>query len=507
MPPGLVYESESGQVSGTVSKDADVRDYTVTISADDGVNPAVSTPFTIAITPNPPPTISTPNGASFYRGESISAFTIAVLDEEDDPKVTVSGLPPGLVYKSGQVSGTVSSDADVRNYTVTITANDGVNPAVSDTFTVTVANPTPAQLAKLVEDSVVRVTAGRSGGSGFIFDTQGTTAFVVTAHHVIEDDEDDMDVRVNNLWTYEAVLLGYDSTNDVAVLSICCSPDFKALDWSADVSYEVGDQVVAVGYPSGSPGRATATIGRVTSSFWVRLRARISHDAPLNYGSSGSPLFSMDGRVLGINTAVSRVRDNIGYAVPYSTIAGKVADWKSRLVVTPEPTPEPSSPTPACHTGSLGRRECPLPFGMPVEIKFRGDRKDHWEITVIRSNPNATQTVLTHNRYNDPPKGGNRFFMATIRVKYLGPGSARFGGLDRLDGLGVGSVVYDGDRNECGRFPVIPNEFTDPELFTGGTIEGNVCWEIASSDADSLVMIVDSKSYSNDDRAWFALRR
>ena len=91
-----------------------------------------------------------------------------------------------------------------------------------------IVRPTPADLVRRVQDGVVRVTAGRNGGSGFIFDTEGDTSFVVTNHHVVED-EDAIDVRVKNTRTYKATLLGYDSDKDVAVMSICCDSSFTAL--------------------------------------------------------------------------------------------------------------------------------------------------------------------------------------------------------------------------------------------------------------------------------------
>ena len=189
--------------------------------------------------------------------------------------------------------------------------------------------------------------------------------------------------------------------------------------------------------------------------------------------------------------------------MPYSTIVDDVADWKSRLIVTAEPSPTPvppgSTPTPVCNPGPLGSRECPLPFGVPAEVNF--DEMDHWEITVLSTQPDATQDVLSHKSYNDPPADGNQFYIATIRVKYLGPNSTEFGWA-QFNALGIGAVVYDGLYDDCGS---IPDYLPDPELFTNGTIQGSVCWEIASSDAESLVMILDADAYGNDDRAWFAL--
>ena len=221
--------------------------------------------------------------------------------------------------------------------------------------------PTPADLVRRVEDGVVRVTAGRKGGSGFIFDTEGDTAFIATAHHVIED-EDAIDVQVENTRTYKATLLGYDSNEDVAVMSICCSSTFQVLSWDSGASAEVGDQVVAVGYPRGSSSRVTATIGQVKNDWVADVVANITHDAPLNPGNSGGPLFSTKGEVLGINTASSTRTEGLFYAVPYTAIAHKVADWKSRLIVagepwpTPTPTPVPTltpvpTPIPVCPSG------------------------------------------------------------------------------------------------------------------------------------------------------------
>ena len=357
--------------------------------------------------------------------------------------------------------------------------------------------PTPQDLVARVQDGVVRVTAGRSGGSGFIFATHETTAFVATAHHVIEDDSA-IDVTLRNSRTYKAILLGYDSDKDVAVMSICCSPEFKLLIWDSCPSVELEDQVMAVGYPRGSSGSITSTIGQIKRDYRGSVRGYISHDAPLNPGNSGGPLFSMEGKVLGINTSGSRGESFIGYAVPYSVVSTQVADWTSRLigraVTTPATTCRPV-PSP------LGSRENPLPLGIPAEIMFDG--RDHWEITVLAVNSNAFQALLRQNSRKDPPSSGNQFFMATVRVKYLGPGSNEFRSWS-LDAVGVGSVVYDGHRNDCGYD--IPQELPNRELFTGGAVQGNVCWEIASSDADSLVMILDADSYGNDDRAWFALR-
>ena len=145
LPPALSYIS--GQVSGIIDSDAIAKDYAVTISADDGVNPVVSATFIITVTPNDPPVIANLGDKSYEQGETITAFSITVTDTEDIPTVTLSGLPSSLSYSSGQVSGTIDSDASAEDYIVTISTDDGVNPVVSTTFTITVTPNTPPVIA------------------------------------------------------------------------------------------------------------------------------------------------------------------------------------------------------------------------------------------------------------------------------------------------------------------------------------------------------------------------
>ena len=223
--------------------------------------------------------------------------------------------------------------------TATPTNVDRVIPADTPTPAPPTPTPgpisTPAELVERVKDGVVKVNAGLfSSGSGFIFDVEETTAFVVTNHHVIED-ADAVDVIVSNTRTYEALVLGWDADRDVAVLSICCSDDFLALPWE-QASPAVGDSVVAIGYPrGGTRGQVTATTGEVSAEDALSRRYDfIPHTAPLNPGNSGGPLFSMpDAKVLGINTARGTQQLSF-YAVPFQAIEEQMADWRSQLVVT-----------------------------------------------------------------------------------------------------------------------------------------------------------------------------
>ena len=162
------------------------------------------------------------------------------------------------------------------------------------------------------------------------------------------------------------------------------------------------------------------------------------------------------------------------------------------------PTPEPS-PTPTPAHGSRGN---PVPLG--TALKVRNSETDHWEVTVLETTTDATELVLDENQFNDPPEEGNQFFIAKVRAKYLGTDSNRFNGSLRLGTLGDGGVVYTTFGNSCG---VIPDELPNSELFTNGTIEGNECWEIASTDAESLLMVFGKAFLTSDgNRVWFSLQ-
>ena len=209
--------------------------------------------------------------------------------------------------------------------------------AVEPTPTPTIGpDTTPAELVERVKDGVVRVTAGSSGGSGFIFATAGDTAFVVTNHHVIED-AGAIDVTVKDSRTYPATLLGFNSDKDVAVLAICCDSGFVVLEWESGPAPAIDTPVVAIGYPRSAQTGVVATTGEIAGPDAITRRYDvIAHSAPLNPGNSGGPLLSMDGRVLGINVGSSTFEhEAVYYAVPYGTIEQQIADWKSRLVVAP----------------------------------------------------------------------------------------------------------------------------------------------------------------------------
>ncbi len=182
--------------------------------------------------------------------------------------------------------------------------------------------------------SIPKIYVGSSAGSGFIFDVIDNTAFVVTNYHVIKNGLDNpVLVDLGGIVPYEALILGWDSVKDVALISICCSDYFKAISWETTAP-KVGDQVVAIGYPtSGGWGDAVVTIGEITmADSSSSLYATISHSASLNPGNSGGPLFSMPhGKILGVNTLRGGLLEMANYAVPVWAIRSQLEEWRDRL--------------------------------------------------------------------------------------------------------------------------------------------------------------------------------
>lgn len=156
---------------------------------------------------------------------------------------------------------------------------------------------------------------------------------------------------------------------------------------------------------------------------------------------------------------------------------------------TPPITPPPPPP-------AVGTRENPYPIGSAVDLG------DGWRMKVEGSTPDATAAVLATNPYNDPPQAGNQFFIARVTATYTGSGSSTFRGTFRLRAVGASAVSYSTFSNYCG---VVPDPISDAEVFTGGTITGNVCWQIRSVDASSLV-VFDEPIQSVPKRLFFALR-
>ena len=156
-------------------------------------------------------------------------------------------------------------------------------------------------------------------GSGFIIDKAG---IIVTNNHVIEG-ADEITVIMSDQTEFTAELLGRDPKADLAVLKIePGQTELTAVQWGDSDLMRVGDWSIAIGNPLGLGGTVTAGIISAISrdlrgsSPYVKF---LQTDASINRGNSGGPLFNVEGKVIGINTAIiSQTGGSIGlgFAIP-----------------------------------------------------------------------------------------------------------------------------------------------------------------------------------------------
>lgn len=160
-----------------------------------------------------------------------------------------------------------------------------------------------------------------SGGSGFVVSADG---FVVTNNHVIRGAER-LVVRIGEK-EYEAEVRGADPATDLALLKVDSDEEFAYLSLGDSDSLRPGDWVMAIGSPAGLDN--SVTVGVVSakqrrigiSSETSSFENFIQTDAAINFGNSGGPLINLAGQVIGINTAINYGSENIGFAVPVSTL-------------------------------------------------------------------------------------------------------------------------------------------------------------------------------------------
>ena len=171
-------------------------------------------------------------------------------------------------------------------------------------------------------------TTSAASGSGFIISTDG---YILTNHHVIED-ASSITVSLHDGRSYEAALIGYDKSNDIAVLKIEAEEDLAPVILGDSDSLNVGDPVVAIGNPLGeltfslTAGYVSAKDRQVTFSGGTTMNL-IQTDAAINSGNSGGALFNMYGEVVGVTNAKYSSSssseasiDNIGFAIPINSI-------------------------------------------------------------------------------------------------------------------------------------------------------------------------------------------
>ena len=171
----------------------------------------------------------------------------------------------------------------------------------------------------------------RSLGSGVIVDGSG---LVVTNHHVI-DNMTEVRVALHDRREVEAEIILRDPRTDLAVLRLKGKGSYKAIDLGDPDELQVGDIVLAIGNPFGVgqtvtqgivSGLARTNVGVSDYGYFIQT------DASINPGNSGGALVDMNGRLVGINSAIysqSGGSVGIGFAVPSSMVKAVVASARA----------------------------------------------------------------------------------------------------------------------------------------------------------------------------------
>ncbi len=201
----------------------------------------------------------------------------------------------------------------VVNISTTNTTRFGMNPHRSP-FGERGDDPFEEFFNRFFGDLPQREFKRKGLGSGFIISEDG---YIITNNHVVEK-ADDIKVILEDGESYKANIIGKDPKTDLALLKIEPNHTLNAVSLGKSNKLEIGDWVVAIGNPFG--------LGHTVTTGIVSAKGRslglgayddfIQTDAAINPGNSGGPLFSLDGEVVGVNTAIIAGGQGIGFAIP-----------------------------------------------------------------------------------------------------------------------------------------------------------------------------------------------
>jgi S1-C subfamily serine protease len=187
-----------------------------------------------------------------------------------------------------------------------------------------------------------------AAGTGMVLTSNGE---ILTNNHVIDGATSISVTDLANSKTYQANVVGYDSTQDIAVLQLVNASGLQTVSLGSSSSLSVGEAVVGIGNAGGAGGTPSAAGGAITalnqsitatdagSGSSEQLTGLIGTNADIEAGDSGGPLVNSSGQVLGMDTAGSATNDSattssnstatIGYAIPIDTALSLVKEITS----------------------------------------------------------------------------------------------------------------------------------------------------------------------------------
>ena len=207
--------------------------------------------------------------------------------------------------------------------------------------------------------------------------------------------------------------------------------------------------------------------------------------------------------ILQHSASLLQLPDGCGKAEPTDT---PTTTPSSTPTDTPVPVPPPDTPTqPPIPTAT----STPLPLvglerSNPIQAGQSLIVPEGWEITIVGSTADATQSVLDENQFNDPPDPGMRFTIVRVRMTNVSaPDPERHDAGFALRLVGSENLSYTTFTDSCG---VIPDDIDNgpSEVFRNGTVEGNVCYQVGDTETN-FTMFTDFFLSDDANRRWFTV--
>ena len=314
--------------------------------------------FTLPETAEVTITLSSLDADTYLYLRSEDATSGDFLHENDDHEDsrTVSQIQEILGLGTYTVEATTYESGQTGSFTLDVSGIPTVEIPTATPEPTPGAEESLSQMIDRVRPAVVKISSNQGQGSGAIFKTEGMNGYVITNQHVVENTLE-VQVNVGDVDEYTGTVIGIDERRDLAVVRICCG-DFPTMDFGDSLNLDVGDTVVAIGYPLDSlqpaavigpvrpivPGVATVTMGIVSAFRYDTYMDAdlVQTDTPINSGNSGGPLLTLDGKMVGVNTFGLIFSEGLNYAVSETTVQLRLPDLLAGnsppQVVDEEPT-------------------------------------------------------------------------------------------------------------------------------------------------------------------------
>jgi len=248
----------------------------------------------------------------------LGAGAAVAVREATQDRPASSGAPTTTLAPS---SGTTAPAQPQQPTTAPTTGPATTTPAAPTTPTTTPSGASTPASGSTLDVGIVDIETvlgydnGRAAGTGMILTSSGE---VLTNHHVVSGATDIKVTVVTTGKTYDATVLGVDSSHDVALLKLVNASGLRTVRLGDSAKVDVGDAVTAVGNAGGRGGTPEHVTGEVTGldqNITVsdeqggnasQLEGLIETSAPLRPGDSGGAMYNAKGEVIGMNTAGQR---------------------------------------------------------------------------------------------------------------------------------------------------------------------------------------------------------